>query len=61
MFRQLSYSHSDFVESFILDKWREFYIEPSFDDEKRFAKIIAGWLGEMACHQKEFQPIIPDF
>jgi len=62
MFRQLSYSHGDLVESFILNKWRELYIEPSFDDdERRFAKIIAGWLEELACYQKEFQPIIPDF
>jgi len=22
--------------------------------------MIAGWLGEMACQQKDFQPIIPD-
>jgi len=36
------------------------YIQPSFDDERRFAKIIAGWSGDLACHQKAFQPTIPD-
>jgi len=36
------------------------YIQPSLDDKRRFAKMIAGWLGEMACQQKDFQPIIPD-
>jgi len=51
----MSYSHCDFVEStFLLNKWRKLYIQPSLDDKKRFAKIIAGWLGEMACHQKDF-------
>jgi len=39
----------------LLNKWRELYIEPSFDDERRFAKIIAEWLEELACHQREFQ------
>ena len=29
-------------------------------DERRFAKIIAGWLGRVPCHQKAFQPTIPD-
>ena len=57
----MSYSHCDFVEStFLLNKWRDLYIQPSLDDKRRFAKIIAGWLGEMACQQKDFQPIIPD-
>jgi len=50
-----------FVESFLLNKWKELYIQSSFDDERRFAKIIAGWLEEMACQQKDFPPIIPDF
>jgi len=53
---QLSYSSSDFVDSFLLNKWRELYIQPSFDDDGRFAKVIAGWLGGLACHQKDFQP-----
>ena len=53
---QLSYSCSDFVDSFLLNKWRELYIQPSFDDDGRFAKVIAGWLGGLACHQKDFQP-----
>jgi len=35
---------NDFLESFLLQKWRELYIQPSFDDERRFAKIIAGWV-----------------
>jgi len=43
-----------------LNKWRELYIEPSFDDERRLAKTIGGWLEELAYHQKDFQPIIPD-
>ena len=37
--------------------------QPSFDVERRFAKIklfIAGWVGELACHQKAFQPTIHD-
>ena len=58
MFTQLSYSHCDFVESTFL--LRKLYIQPSLDDKRRFAKMIAGWLGEMACQQKDFQPIIPD-
>jgi len=54
MFRQLC------VVILLNIKWRELYIEPSFDDERRFAKIIAGWLEELAYNQKEFQPMIPD-
>ena len=35
-------------------------VSSTSDHERRFTKIIAGWLGEMACQQKDFQPIIPD-
>jgi len=49
-----------FVESYLLNKWKELYIQPSFDDERRFAKTIARWLGKLSCYKKDFQPIIPD-
>ena len=28
--------------------------------ERKFGKIIAGWVEELACFQKTFQPTIPD-
>ena len=29
-------------------------------DERKFCEIIAGGVEELACHQKTFQPTIPD-
>jgi len=37
-----------------------FIAPPHPDDKRRFAKIIAGWPGELTCHQKAFQPTISD-
>ena len=37
-----------------------FKVSSTSDHERRFAKIIAGWLGELACHQKAFQATISD-
>jgi len=35
-------------------------VSSTSDHERRFAKIIADCLGELACHQKAFQASIPD-
>jgi len=37
--------YSDFVDFFFWPKWRELYIQTSFNDERIFAKIITGWVG----------------
>jgi len=39
---------------FQLHKWRELYIQPSFDDERRFAKTIAGWVGRVDMPSDSF-------
>jgi len=30
-------------------------------NERKFGKIIAGWVEELACHQKTFQSTIPAY
>ena len=37
-----------------------FKVSSTSDHERWFAKIIAGWLGELVYHQKAFQATIPD-
>ena len=37
-----------------------FKVSTTSDHEKRFTKIIAGWLGELVCYQKAFQATISD-
>ena len=46
--------YSDFVELFLLRKWRELYFQPSFDGERRFAKIIAGWVRRVGMPSESF-------
>jgi len=49
------------LKVFLLHKWRELYIQPSFDDERRFAKIIAGWVKRVGMPSKSFSICkIPD-
>jgi len=43
-------NYSDFVERFLLHEGRELYIQPSFGDERRFAKITAGCMGRESWH-----------
>ena len=54
--------YSDFVESFLLHKWRELYIQSSFDYERSFAKFFAaaGLVGRVGMPSLSFQPTIPD-
>jgi len=37
-----------------------FKVSSTSDHERWFSKIIAGWLGELACYQKCFEATNPD-
>ena len=48
------------LKVFLMHKWRELYIQSSFDDERSFAKIIAaaGLVGRVGMPSLSFQPTI---